>query len=318
MKKALIGTLLSVAIVICAVPALAADKPFTQFIPAESVELDGYSIEIADDVEGTIDGKAITCIIKGEDAYSDGFTLTFEVPKEGDYTIWGRVYYPSISNNSVYYSVDDEESRVWDFVDEDDENSPCYKSWQYFYLTDRVSDLYEDEKMYGPWTIENNEWRHTPNVLHLTAGLHSIHFAGRETMWYIDEFVITELSVEQYDPNAFDGNNSFAECKFCGTEWKHYCKDIFALTGQTAENYYNTVLYPAATATETSAETTAETAAESPEPEAPDETQDAEPESAPTAADSAVTTAPQTFDFGVAAVFAAVISALGLSLSRKK
>lgn len=307
MKKALIVTLLCAAFLICAIPVTAADKPFTKFIPAESVELDGFSIEVVDDVEGTIDGKAVTCIIGGENAYSDGFTLTFEVPAEGDYTIWGRVYYPSISNNSVYYSVDDEESKVWDFVDEDDSDSPCYKSWQYFYLTDRVPDLYEDEKMYGPWTIENNEWRHTPNVLHLTAGQHSIHFAGRETMWYIDEFVITELSVEQYDPNAFDGNNSFAECKFCGTEWKHYCKDIFALTGQTAEDHYNTVLYPADTAADTAAKT-----------EAADETQEAEPESVPPAADSAVTTAPQTFDIGIFAVFSAVISAFGFSFSRKK
>lgn len=167
--------------------------------------------------------------------------------------------------------------------------------------------------MYGPWTIENNEWRHTPNVLHLTAGQHSIHFAGRETMWYIDEFVVTELSVEQYDPNAFEGNNNFSECKFCGTEWKHYCKDIFTLTGQTAEDYYNTVLYPDETAAETEA-----AESESPEPEIPDETQEAEPESVPPAADSAVTSAPQTFDIGIAAVFAAIISAFGFSFSRKK
>ena len=292
MKKWLASILTCATLFLCAFFVMAADAPFALFIPAESVKIDGSSISMVN-ADGAIDGKAITCTEKADDAFGDGFTLTFTVPADGDYIIWGRVFYPSISNNSLHYSVDGGDGKIWDFVDEDAETSPCYKSWQYFYLTDRVEGDYDDETMYGPWTIENSQWRHTPHILPLKAGEHSIHFTGREADWLIDEFIITSLEIEDYDPNACPENKYYAECKFCGTDWKHYAKDIFAVTGQTAESYFNTVLYPAAP------ETTAETISEQ-------------------AVDSTPATAPKTLDWTAAAAVAAVLSAAGFTLSKKK
>lgn len=309
-KTKIISALVCAAMLICAIPSFAADKPYTKFYQAEDLDLDGESIEVVEDAEA-IGGKSLACYITGNDATDEGFTFQFNIEKAGDYMIWGRVYYPGQSNNSIFYSVDDEESKIWDFIDEDEGNSACYNSWQYFYLTDRVLDIYEDEKLYGPWTMDNNEWRHAPNVLSLTKGLHSIHFSGRENGWFLDELIVTELSIDEYDPNACPGNNNFAECKFCGTNWKHYCKDIYSLTGQTAEDYYNTVLYPDAAPVE-------EAPAEEPAAETVEAPAAAEAPAEPEVVEAPVATAPQTFDFGVIAAVAAVISAAGYAISKKK
>ena len=255
MKRILCSILMAVVLT---VSVMAADAPFTQFYKAADLALDGSAV-VATTFEGSVNDKVLTCNEKGDDASGTGFTFTFTVPEDGDYTIWGRVFYPSQSNNSIHYSVDGGASLVWDFPDEDDtpgETDPsqmpvCYGSWQYFYLTYRQDGTFTDTNMQGWWSIENNQWRHAPNVLTLTAGEHSIHFVGRETGWYIDEFVVTELGVEDYDPNFYEGNNAILDpCQFCGTYWQHYYEDIYAATGVTAEQYYNETLYPAEIVTE--------------------------------------------------------------------
>lgn len=249
----LIGGILIISMII---PVSATDAPWITFINAENVSLDGGgSISVIND-SGAIDGKVITCTEKADNADGDGFTLTFTVDKAGSYQIWGRVWYPNISSNSLHYSVNGGDSLVWDFADEDSPDSSCYNSWHYFYLTVRQAGTYENVSPYGSWTVENNDWRHAPNYLNLTAGQHSIHFTGRETDWMIDEFIITELSVDQYDPNAADGNNNFlSECKFCHADWKHYVKDVFAVTGQTAQDYFHNNLYPTVVEIAATAET---------------------------------------------------------------
>ena len=248
--KRIICSILMAALL--AVTVMAADVPFTQFYKAADLPLDGSAIGTTT-FAGSINDKVLTCNEKGDDASGTGVTFTFTVPEDGAYTIWGRVYYPSQSNNSIHYSVDGGESLIWDFPDEDDtpgETDPalmpvCYGSWQYFYLTYRQDGTFTDTNMQGWWSIENNQWRHAPNVLNLTAGEHSIHFVGRETGWYIDEFVVTELGVEDYDPNYYNGNSAILDpCQFCGTYWQHYYEDIYAATGVTAEQYYNETLYP--------------------------------------------------------------------------
>ncbi len=240
MKRIILALTLAVLL---ALGTVAADVPFTQFIPAESVALDGSAASLVT-AKGSINSKVLTCTEKADDASGSGFTFTFTVPEDGDYTIWGRVYYPSQSNNSIHYSVDGGASLIWDFPDEDGE-AICYGNWQYFYLTFREDGSFTDSNIYGSWSIENNQWRHAPNVLSLKAGEHSIKFAGRETDWYIDEFVVTELTTEEYDPNNYDGNSAILDpCKFCGTYWQHFYEDIYAATGVTAEQYYNETLYP--------------------------------------------------------------------------
>ncbi len=195
-------------------------------------------------VDGAMGGDALFCEKQGASAAGSGFTFTFVVPTEGDYTIWGRVFYPSQSANSLHYSVDGGKAQIWDFPDEDAADSKCYNSWQYFYLTQRKAGTYTDSAKYGSWTIGNGEYRHSPNVLHLTAGQHTIKLVGREAGMYIDELIVTSYSVDKYDPNACDGNTTVLDvCKFCGSDVKHYCTDVYAAKGTSAQTYFTTVLH---------------------------------------------------------------------------
>ncbi len=306
------------------------DAPYAAFYPASDFELDAGTYIDLDTLEGSVNEKVLTCIASDNDATGDGCTFTFNVPETGKYTIWGRVYFPGQSNNSIHYSVDDGESLIWDFPDEDAADTACYSSWQYFYLTYRASDFYEDENLYGTYTLENNEWRHAPNVLDLTAGQHSIHFVGRETGWYLDEIIVTELDIEDYDPNVCDGNDAILEvCKFCGPEWQHYYKDVYAVTGVTAQQYFNETLYPVvaeepAPVEEPVAEPVVEeepAPVAEPEPEVVEVVEEpapvVEPEPSP-APIAIVETAPQTFDFGVISAIAAILSLAGVAVSKKK
>lgn len=223
-------------------------EEFVSFYPTDDatyVRLDSGNAWALADAEGAMGGKAITCSAKASDAEGDGFTWVFVVPQDGDYTVWGRVCYPPQTANSLFYSVDGGESQIWDFPDEADAAADCYGSWQYFYLTERKSGTYDDPAQYGPWTIENGEWRHSPMVLHLTAGEHSIHFTGREAGMSIDELVLTSYEVSEYDPNRFEGNSCLLEsCQFCGTAWQHYYSDGYAQNGVTAQSYFTNVLHP--------------------------------------------------------------------------
>lgn len=283
-------------------PIFAAEIPTVQFIEAETMAVDGSAVTVTD-VDGAIGGKALVCNEKVDDASGNGFTFKFTVADAGDYTIWGRVFYPNQGGNSLFYSIDGGDSMVWDFADEDDPETACYNSWQYFYLTQRAEGDYTDESKYGTFTLEEGQWRHAPNTLTLTAGEHSIHFSGREAGWYIDQFVVSNVGVQEYDPNYYDGNTYILEsCKFCGPSWQHYYKDVYAGLGITAEEYFNTALYP--TIDETPAADTTAASADS-------------GDTAPAAA--AVATAPQTSDSAVTAMIAlAALSLAGFAIVKKR
>lgn len=297
MKRVFLCAMLAAILICSSIMTVSAEKvPYTQFIQAEDLKIDGSSVSVSSP-DGAI-GKVLVCEEKAEDAFEDGFTLAFNVPEEGDYTIWCRINYPDQSSNSMFYSVDGDESLIWDMPDEDGD-AICYGSWQYFYLTFRENGEFSDTTKYGAWSIEHGEWRHSPNVLHLTAGDHAIHITGRETGWAVDEFIVTNLLVEEYDPNVWGANENkcvLGECKFCGTHWLHYYSDIYAQTGETAEQYYNRVLVP------------------KDEPvKAEPSTADAAIEAAPVAA---APSAPSTADVGI--IFAvAAMAAAGVILSKK-
>ncbi len=242
MKKiiALIAAAIFIASVLT-VPASAAKAPYTEFFTASDLKLDGSSVA-KETFDGSIHEKVLSGKTGADDANGEGFTLEFTVPESGQYVVWGRIYFPTYKNNSLFYAIDGGQSTIWDFPDEDDD-VPCNGSWQYFYLTTRVTGTYTDTKEYGWWTIENGDWRHKPVVFELSAGKHSIHFCARETGWYIDEFVVTALGIAEYDPNACEGNTAIYECKFCGTDHKHYYKDSYAAKGVLASEYFKT-LYP--------------------------------------------------------------------------
>lgn len=209
------------------------------FIQAEDTNYvtlgEGGSWELVEN-EGAIGGQALACKTKADNASGDGIKVKFSVPADGIYQIWGRAYYADQLSNSLHYAVDGGDSKVWDFADEDAPESECYKSWQYFYLTERTEGTFEEGK-YGSFTVANGKWYHSPNALELKAGNHEITITGREAGVILDEIVITTCTVEMYDPNAFEGNEDLLDvCKFCG-ENKHYCSDNYAQTGVTAEEY---------------------------------------------------------------------------------
>lgn len=219
------------------------------------LELDGGNAWKLKEAEGSLNGTSLWYESTAASEKGDGVTLTFWVPEDGDYYVWGRVFYASNTANSLFYAVDGGAEAIWDFPDEDGADSACYNSWQYVYMTERKAGTYSDTTKYGEWTIANQEWRHSPAVLHLAAGEHRIHFTGREAGMYIDELVVTSYSVEEYDPNAFEAFGDYQtnaklleSCKFCGSEWRHYCSDIYAQTGVSAAKYFKTVSHPTAIA----------------------------------------------------------------------
>lgn len=226
---------------------------FVQLNDEKYVTIDGDNKWKTAEIAGAMGGTALHCESTQSQAmspYGGGFVVTFFVPAEGDYTIWGRAYFEAQNANSMFYTLDDGESAlIWDLPDEDSSENKCYKNWQYFYLTTRVKGTYSDTTKYGEWTIGNNEWRHAPNVLHLTAGQHTMRITGREKGMYLDELVITSYNSEEYDPNNFEGNTFKNDsCKFCGTDWKHFYTDVYAQKGITAQKYFTTELHKDAVA----------------------------------------------------------------------
>ncbi len=218
---------------------------FVEFIQADDtkhVVINDTAKWSVKDFAGAMGGKALHCSTKATDALSGGFSVTFSVPKAGNYAVWGRVYYADQGSNSMHYSVDGGASQIWDLVD--DVQSDAYGKWHYFYLTDRVAGTYTDTTKYGEWTIANNQHRHAANTLTLTEGEHTIMISGREPGMYIDEIVITSYSYDEYDPNEFQGNTAILDkCQFCGTNVKHYISDLYAQQGISAQTYFKETLH---------------------------------------------------------------------------
>lgn len=227
-------------------PVYATDNlPWASFVEAEDGKIKyGNDISVKED-NGAINGKVIATQVETH-SLNNAFELTFTVPKDGEYAIWGRVNYPSQSANSLFYQVDGEKTQViWDFPDEDEPSASCYNTWHYFYLTTRKPVSFNRNSPHGgEYTSTQGEWRHSPNYLKLEAGEHTILFKVRESGWMIDQFVITELKVDEYDPNYCEENNSYLEsCKFCNADyWKHYVKDVYAVKNVSAEEYFETAM----------------------------------------------------------------------------
>ena len=223
---------------------------YVQFIQADDskfVTADNGGAWTVVDKAGAIGGKAIYGEKVAGSADQAGFTLRFYAPKEADYALWGRVFFEDQLKNSMFYKVDGGTQNIWDLPDEDivsGQNAPdCYGNWQYFYLTTRKVGTYSATDGYGTYTVQYGDWRHAPNVLHLTEGWHEIKITSREAGVYIDEFVVTNYTVDEYDPNEFTGNDKILDiCKFCGED-AHYYSDVLAETGESAQSYFVRVLH---------------------------------------------------------------------------
>lgn len=234
---------------------------FVMFIQAEDTEFVQMTTSgdwVVSDNAGALGGKTLECKKKASGITGNGLTVKFAVPADGEYSIWGRVCAPSHNSNSFFYSIDGGAQKIWDMCDEDEAVAPeSYNAWHYFYLSERVKGTYSDTKQYGTWTIEHDEWRHSPARLTLTAGIHELKITGREAGAMLDEIVISSYSIAQYDPNFYEGNtNTISVCKFCGTDVHHYVADPFAKLGKSAEEYFTTVLHTDATAWKTDLEIT--------------------------------------------------------------
>ena len=215
---------------------------FTMFIDMENEDLVKVSNAWAlTDDANAMGGKALVCNTAVSDVNGDGLTIRFAVPAEGDYYFWSRVSYKNAQSNSLFYRFDNGSQFIWDMPDEDELTAACYQSYHYFYMTQRLRGTYTDTTQYGSWTIDNGDWRHAPNKIHLTAGVHELKITGREAGIVLDELVITSYEITEYDPNACEGNSNYLEsCKFCGTNWKHYCKDGYAINQIKAETTFTT------------------------------------------------------------------------------
>ncbi len=271
-----------------------ADTYWTTFIEAEDCVPDSdWSMGVEENADA-IGGKVLSCFSNEPDADGDGFTLTFTVPKKGNYMIWGRVFAPDQTSNSLHYRLDGDAAQIWDFIDEDGQDCGAYDSWYYMYLTFREDVPYdENEPSASEFTQTEGQWRHSPYYLALDAGEHSIHFTGREYGWSIDQFVITEAPIEAYDPNACTGNDHIlGSCKFCNNEiWKHYIKDIYSLYAVTPEQYLEDPTVELIPVSERETETVAETTAAEESTTAPDTTAVPETEAPTETASQAETTA---------------------------
>jgi len=161
--------------------------------------------------EDAIGGK---CIV-GATAEKDTFTFTFTVPKDSTYKLWMRAWHSTLEDNSLFYEIDGEKM-IYDF-DECNKSLkdtfPHYNRWYYRDLNYR-----------------KNSERGFPQILELSAGVHSMTFAARETGLIIDQIIIT--SDQNYDPNAFEGNTEvFSSCEVCYGE--HLVNEPYAVIGKT-------------------------------------------------------------------------------------
>lgn len=174
------------------------------FIEAESGKMDSMS-EVAD--AEAYGGKYITSGDVEESA-----DYTFEIPKDGKYTAWFRVYATSDTDNSIFFSVDgdtynDEDSQwIFDFreaseyevspdekyLDPDYNNADvCYDRWYWIRMS------YRDASA-DPVTRFNTK------LYDFTAGTHTLHIQAREAGGRIDKFFFTDDL--DYNPNNVTGD----------------------------------------------------------------------------------------------------------------
>ena len=264
-----------------AVTAKPAADTYMKFIEAEDCELDGYTV--TDGGAGVV-GKAIICDTPNDQA----FTVKFNVPADGQYTIWMKVWHVNLSDNSLLYDYDGEEL-VFDFDEDAGKDAPDYfmfNRWYWMEINQRGTEPLENG--WSEWGEANSQCRHTPVVLNLKAGDNSFTFRAREAGHSIDQIIITDDM--DYNPADVAGNETFV-CTFCNLN--HFKKEPFQDFGKTPEQFWNEKL-----------------AAEA----APAETEPAETSGSETPAP----TAPQTADvFGVAVIALAAAAVVALTFKKR-
>jgi hypothetical protein len=270
-----------------AVSAKTAQETFMLFLEAEDCTLDGYTI--VDGNKGAV-GKMITSAVKD----TDKFTVSFDVPADGQYVLWMKVWHLSQSDNTLKYVYNGSEL-VFDF-DElagiEDPTYPMFGNWYWIAINERGTEPLANG--WSEWGEANSQCRHTPVYLDLKKGSNSIEFISREAGHFIDQIIITDDLT--YDPGNVPGNKTYT-CTFCNLE--HYLGEPFEDFGKTPEQYWNEKI-------------AAEVAASAPQTEAPA----AEVAAAPVT--SAGNVAAQTADVLSLSVIGTILASAAWIISKKK
>ncbi|MHB1151754.1 MAG: carbohydrate-binding protein [Eubacteriales bacterium] len=272
------------------VTAKTAQETFMLFLEAEDCTLNGYTI--VDGNKGAV-GKMITSTVNNEDT----FTVSFEVPADGQYVLWMKVWHLSQVDNSIKYNYNGSEL-VYDFDEfagTDDPTYSMYGTWYWMYINERGTEPLANG--WSEWGEANSSCRHTPVYLDLKKGANSIEFIARESGHFIDQIIITDDVT--YDPGNVPGNKTYV-CAFCNLE--HYLNEPFQDFGKTPEQFWNEKIAAeiAASAPQTEAPAEAEAAAEVPE------------------APAATVTAAQTADIISVSVTAVMLAAAVWFITKKK
>lgn len=272
------------------VSAKTAQETFMLFLEAEDCTLSGYTA--VDGNKGSV-GKMISSVVKDEDK----FTVSFDVPADGQYVLWLKVWHLSQGDNSLKYNYDGTE-RVFDF-DElagiEDPTYPMFGNWYWIAINERGTEPLANG--WSEWGEANSSVRHTPVYLDLKKGANSIEFISREAGHFIDQIIITDDLT--YDPGNVPGNQTYV-CSFCNLN--HYLGEPFEDFGKTPEQFWTEKV-------------AAEIAASAPQTEAPAaETAAADVPAAP--ADTAA--AAQTADIISVSVTAVMLAAAVWLTAKKK
>jgi len=104
-------------------------------------------------------------------ANSGSVSITVNIPQDGTYVVWGRVYAATDTSDSFFVSVEGGSKDIYDVAE-----GRWAAAWQWTVVNGRGSG--------GPASI-------SPRLFYLTAGNHTFKFDGREAGTRLDQILIT-------------------------------------------------------------------------------------------------------------------------------
>ena len=126
-------------------------------------------------------------------------TIQFEIPRRGEYIIWGRILAPSRKENSYYVSVDGKEKVIWDTQGPDREMTATVWAW------DRIRHRYDVAEEGGD-----------PVPFYFESGRHTLQIMGREAGTGIDKILITDNPV--YRPRSKGKTSEMSDLDYIWVE----------------------------------------------------------------------------------------------------
>ncbi len=106
-------------------------------------------------------------------------TLTVDVPKSGDYVLWGRILSGNSNFDSMWVSVDGGPEDLWDTAEQ-----LWINAWQWTRVTGRKANG-------GVPSVKNT----SPRIFPLAAGTHRFRFRSADSYTYLDRVFITNSAV---------------------------------------------------------------------------------------------------------------------------